>query len=424
MSRPPRTGGGVDLVDRALAAGPPVMLYQPVVDLTASARPVVGYEALARWPGLGDVTTAQLFAEGDRGGRLAELDWTCRTAALRGGLESGIDTDTALFVNVEPVASRLRPPEESRQIWRTAAERLTIVLELTERKILTEPSALLAAVDEARDTGWWIAVDDVGVNPDSLAMLEFIRPDMVKLDLTFVQRTMDAEAARTLRGVSAYCERTGALMLAEGIETEEQLERALAIGASLGQGYLFGRPAGLHPGTAPLRARRVSRIDAAPTPYQLISERRGYRIARKAVLRQLTDEIEAQAATLNDPPVVLCAVQSASRFGADVARRYSSFAVRSPMVVVFGVGMPRRPAEGTHGADIAPDDPLRDEWVLVVLGTHGAVALAAQELVAESERSVDDDRRFRYVMTQDRELVVAAGMSLLNRFVRAETGED
>ena len=85
--------------------------------------------------------------------------------------------------------------------------------------------------------------------------------------------------------------------------------------------------------------------------------------------------------------------------------------------MAFGAGLSPEPAPGVRGAAVPPGDPLADEWSIVVLGTHGAVAMAAQD-VGDDAGSDPDDRRFRYTMTQDRDLVVSAGVSLLNRLVQ------
>ncbi|WP_460606324.1 sensor domain-containing phosphodiesterase [Jatrophihabitans fulvus] len=414
---PPASAGyGDALLDRVLAAGPPAMLYQPVVDLTNPRLPAVGFEALARWPGLEGVTTAELFAHATRSDRMVELDWICRTAAIRGAMYAGIDQGTALFVNVEPAASVTTAPRAALKLWRSAAETLTMVLEVTERRILTDPSALLATTAEAREAGWWVALDDIGVNPDSLALLEFVRPDMVKLDLGFMHGDLDADATRTLRAVSAYCERTGALILAEGIEDAQQLERAVGLGASLGQGYLFGRPGQLQPGGATFHAQRVPQIAAAETPYELISSERGYRVARASVLTQLASDVVGQVEALADPPVCLVAIDPRDPDAAARVAQWSQYAQRSPLVALFGRGMPRQPGYGAHGTDLPADDPLAHEWALVLVGAHSALAIGARSLDPE----LGGDTRFRYAMTQDRDLVIAAGISMLNRLVEAE----
>ena len=87
----------------------------------------------------------------------------------------------------------------------------------------------------------------------SLAFLPLLRPDVVKLDLRLVQERPGPAIAEIMNAVNAHAERTGAVVLAEGIETEEHLVMARALGATLGQGWLFGRPG---PGAAPGPGRR------------------------------------------------------------------------------------------------------------------------------------------------------------------------
>ncbi len=72
--------------------------------------------------------------------------------------------------------------------------------------------------------------------------MPLLRPDVIKLDLRLVQRQPDAEIAEIVNAVNTQAERTGAIVLAEGIETDEHLATARALGATLGQGWLFGRP--------------------------------------------------------------------------------------------------------------------------------------------------------------------------------------
>jgi EAL domain-containing protein (putative c-di-GMP-specific phosphodiesterase class I) len=116
------------------------------------------------------------------------------------------------------------------------------VLEVTERAIANAPAELLAGVVSARERGWLIALDDVGVDPASLAFLPIIQPDVVKLDMGLIQDRPDRELGRTMTAVMAHAERTGAVLLAEGIESHQHLDRAVSLGATLGQGYHFGRP--------------------------------------------------------------------------------------------------------------------------------------------------------------------------------------
>ena len=406
--------GATDLVGRALAAGEPTMLYQPLVDLRRAGTPVVGYEALARWPTLGEPATGALFESATNDPRLAELDRRCRGAALRGALNAGLDRRTALFVNVEPVG-RVAPSAPEGRLWALASSRLTVVLEVTERRILTAPADLFASVRDARRAGLLIALDDVGVNADSLAILEFVRPDVVKLDMSIVQERLAGDRARTMFAVSAYCERSGAALVAEGIETPEQAAWARSLGAGLGQGFRFGRPGPLRPGAATFEVPGVQHRVPPESPFELLDSQVGsHRVGRAAVNALLAD-MERQAATLPDPPVVLAAVRHADRFGPDERRTYADLARSSPLVAVFGVGMPARPTPGVVGVPLRPEDPLGQEWVLVVTGPHLSLALAAREVLEQADGAPEPHRRFRYAVSADRELVTLLGAALLER---------
>ena len=81
--------------------------------------------------------------------------------------------------------------------------------------------------------------------------MPFVSPEVIKLDLRLVQENPSPAIAAIVHAVNAEAERSGALLLAEGIETLEQLEVARALGARYGQGWLFGRPGPLPSGPLP-----------------------------------------------------------------------------------------------------------------------------------------------------------------------------
>lgn len=116
------------------------------------------------------------------------------------------------------------------------------MVEITERAVAARPAELLWTAGWIREQGWAIALDDVGAEKASLALMPFLRPEIIKLDLSLIHREPSREGVRTISGVLAEAESTGARIIAEGIETLEHLDRALALGATLGQGWLFGRP--------------------------------------------------------------------------------------------------------------------------------------------------------------------------------------
>jgi EAL domain-containing protein (putative c-di-GMP-specific phosphodiesterase class I) len=389
-----------------------VSAYQPILDL--ASRRVAGYEALARFddPAMSDVS--RVFQDARAGGYLAELDWTCRLAAFDGALSAGLDTRHALFVNVEPTSLRQgEAPEGFAELVRRAEQELRVVVEFTERSLLEGPADVLWLVDWARAHGWGVALDDVGADPDALALLPLIAPDVIKLDLRLIEQTQNREQARTITGVMAHAEHTGAVILAEGIETEAHLEQALAVGAVLGQGWLLGRPGPLVP---PAEAATVEFPTAATvvpiTPFDLVESLSPTRTARRALLEPMCRRLEMLATNPMDPPVVLSAFETWEQFTAVTARRYAGLAMSSPVVAAFAVGLPPEPAPGVRGTALALNDPLAKEWTIVLVGSHHAAAFIARDL---GDQGPEQDRRYEYVVTHDRDAVILAGRSMLTR---------
>ena len=407
----PSALGPVDVAVRGVGLVP---AFQPIVTLPAGA--VVGFEALARWPTLGALNPQTVFARAKATGRADELDQLCIDAAIAGALNHGLGRDPLLCINCEPMSVSA---SAHRGIAKRGLSELQVMFELTERSLLTHPHVLLQKVAALRGQGFAIALDDVGTHPDSMALLDVIGPDVVKLDLGLVQSQPGADQARTLSAVLAHHERTGAVILAEGIETDEHLEQALALGATLGQGYKFGRPGRLdqHPASGwspPARTHRPQAADSSP--FDLIRDDATLRVGRKQTLTAFSRHIESQARSAADPPILLTALQRAKRFTGRTRRDYRDFAVRSPLVAVFGQDLPTELGAGVRGVALHSDDPLATEWTVLALGPHTAAALIAREhRDNDAHERRDDDRRFDFIITYDRSLVTAASCNLLDR---------
>jgi EAL domain-containing protein (putative c-di-GMP-specific phosphodiesterase class I) len=375
--------------------------YQSIVDLDTSE--VVGAEALVRWPQL-SVTpdTAFAYARGER--RVDELDLLCQRAAIVGSASIDLPEGFKVFVNVEPGNSVDILAE---------ANSGEIVAEITERALLHNPAELLRSIRQMRERGCGIALDDVGAVPDSLALLPFVAPDVIKLDISLVQGWPNDEQARILTAVADYAERSGATVLAEGIETVEHLAQAQALGATLGQGWYFSRPGPLanHPAitrSIPLLAPRTEDVH---TPFALLDPSK-VRTATKGMLLSISRHIEQQGRTLQTPPLVLAAFQDSRRFTPATAARYRTLAERCPLVVALGAGMRPLPTPGVRGADLAVGDQLLGEWTVVIVGAHYTGALIARDL---GDGGPDLDRRYDFVLTHDHQTVLSAARILLSR---------
>ena len=389
-------------------------VYQPIVELDSGD--VVAYEALARGPaGSPWESPGALFSAAGRQGRLAELDRACCAAALGGAQRAGLGSPAALFVNVEPQVIDAELDDAGRTSQFDLHRRLSIFFEVTERALTARPAQLLETVERMRALGFGIALDDVGADRRSLALLPLLRPDVVKLDMSLIHNHPSRQSGEVMNGVCAYAEQTGATILAEGVENEQHLLAARSLGATLAQGWFFGRPGPLP--SAPHADRSATTLELEPralvsSPVALVHARRGLRVGRKDVLLSVTRALEAQASELGAHAVIAAAFQDARHFTARTRGRYEQLGARAGLAVALGVGMPDPPAAGVRGANLSPDDPVVGEWDVAVLGPHYAGALVARDL---GDRGPDRQRRFEFVLTFDRQLVTEVAATLIAR---------
>jgi DICT domain-containing protein len=190
------------------------------------------------------------------------------------------------------------------------------------------------------------------------------------------------------------------------------------MGATLGQGWYFGRPGPLpaHSTGAEAGRRPIRRLRGVGTvhhtPFDVVTKVHPPRPASPALLRALSDHIEFKAMDPAEPAVLLACFQHASHFGAVAAQRYTQLAATATMVAVLAEDMPAQPLPRVRGTALNGNDPLADEWVVIVIGPHFAAALVALE---HKERDPAGTRRFGYVITHDRALVIEAAQPLIHR---------
>jgi EAL domain-containing protein (putative c-di-GMP-specific phosphodiesterase class I)/DNA-binding NarL/FixJ family response regulator len=216
------------------------MVYQPIVALAENR--VVGVEALARFNTEPRRSPDVWFGDAVAVGLGTELDMAAAEKALRilPALPPGVD----LFVNVNPES--IFSDRFAELMGGVRAE--SVVLELTEHAPIRDYDRLRASVAALRDTGYRIAVDDVGAGYASLRHLLNLRPDVLKIDISLC-RFIDADRARQLLAgaLASLGRELGATVVAEGIETAAELQAVRDLGIDAAQGYYLGRP-----GPAPL----------------------------------------------------------------------------------------------------------------------------------------------------------------------------
>jgi PAS domain S-box-containing protein len=410
----------VTAVRDVLRNGTLTSLFQPIVELDTGR--VVAYEALVRGPDGPLRSPEALFDAARAAGCLAELDQACRAAALRGALDAGLVAPLTVFVNVEPEVLDEEPLAELFDRAGALPGNLRVVLEITERALAARPAELLRTVERVRGFGWAIALDDVGADSASLAFMPLLRPDVIKLDLSLVQARPGPAIAEIMNAVNAHAEATGAVVLAEGIEDGRHLGMASALGASLGQGWLFGRPG---PGAAP--GQRVGQLHLPPppppadpaqiSPFGCLPEDVELRTAPKALLIELSKQLERQAMRLGETCVVASAFQESRHVTPATRARYRDLVDRVGFVAAVGEGLSAEPLPGVRGAELSAEDPVRGEWDVVVLSPHFSAALLARDL---GDDGPDMERRFAFALTYQRDTVVRAARALLCRVAPRE----
>jgi EAL domain-containing protein (putative c-di-GMP-specific phosphodiesterase class I) len=404
------------MLERILERGTLRAAYQPIVDLQTGET--VGYEALARGPKGPLEAPAALFDAAHRSGLLPHLEWACRRAALEGAIGARLGTTASLFVNVEPSIAGGTMPHAVDVVMRQAQSQLRVVLELTERDLTRRPADLLRLVRWARAHWWGVALDDVGAHPASLALLPFVRPDVVKLDMRLIQEEHDDADRAVIKAVRQHCFRTGAVMLAEGIETEEHEAVARDLGATLGQGWRYGA-AGELPAkctvAAPVRLLVRDEPDDRATPFPLVEAGAIVGTARQSELEHISEMFLRQVGT-DGAPVVLASFGHDGLFTPAMAARYEALAPLCSFTGVAGVGLAPVAGSPVRYSAFPAGDPLADEWAITVVGPHTTMALAAQGL---EPPGYGTDPEVEVVVTGDRELVLAAARALMGRVVPA-----
>ena len=382
--------------------------YQPVVDL--ETREIRGYEALARvGPDAVDAHPEALFGCARERDLVADLDWACREAALQGALDAELGNSLTLFVNVEPDTDASPVPKAMKEVIRRAEQALRVVVEVTEKAVVERPAELLQVINWARDRSWGVALDDLGANPSSLAMMPFLEPDVIKLDLTLVQDHPSPEIGQIVSAVLAQAERTGASIVAEGVETEEHFQAALAMGATLGQGWLFGRPEAL-PTTLPTLDATIPLLRSAGprrelTPFSVVRSARPLRRSDRTLLHEICSHLQEQAIGWRESPVILCAFEEGHVPDEETARRLETLAEQGSFVVTLGCD---DEIDGVRSAPLGDGDRLRAERSMVVVGPHYAGAVVARV-------TPEQDPECEYAVTHDRDLVIEAGRVLLRQ---------
>jgi EAL domain-containing protein (putative c-di-GMP-specific phosphodiesterase class I)/DNA-binding response OmpR family regulator len=236
-------------LERVISEAQITCVYQPIVSL--GDYTVIGYELLARGPLQSELHRPDALFEVARAeNRVPELDRLCRMVAARGS--ATLPAKCLRFINMEPIDlfSRSRGDISVQEFIDATPEELRgrTVMEITENSVIDDFAHMRHIVDRLRDQGFRIAIDDAGAGYSGLQTMVEIEPDFIKLDMSLTRHLDRSVVKQKLIGtLRDFCRQADIALVAEGIETQAQLDALLALGITYGQGFLFARPGSPYP---------------------------------------------------------------------------------------------------------------------------------------------------------------------------------
>jgi len=242
----------VDAIQGIISSADIDMAYQPLWRI-GEGRPV-GFECLSRFPQQPYLPPDKWFAEADDLGLGAALEIVAIQQALT--VLPQLPSDMYLAINVSPttvLSGRLE------SVLASAPPR-QVVLEITEHAYVADYAQLISSLSGLRSRGFQLAVDDAGAGYSCLQHILQLRPDLIKLDMSLT-RDIDSDPARKALAAAlvTFARETGCRIIAEGVETEAELNTLKSIGVEKAQGYLLGRP-------MPFAASMQMYGDTSPAP--------------------------------------------------------------------------------------------------------------------------------------------------------------
>lgn len=223
--------------------------FQPILLLKNGST--VGHEVLNRPPcSLHFPTTEHFYEFAGRTEQMFRFEQYCRRTSLSRYVERTTGTEAQggqmIFINVHPgVLNDVRHKSGETlgllQSFSISPDR--VVFELTERQAVQDYVGFEKVLSHYRDQGFRIAVDDAGSGYNSLKTLVYLKPEFIKLDKSLIRGIHDIrEQQELLELIREYAERSSTHIIAEGIETGEELLFLQKAGIDYGQGYALGRP--------------------------------------------------------------------------------------------------------------------------------------------------------------------------------------
>ena len=221
-------------------------VFQPIISLKSGF--VLGYEALSRITCESEFENLEtLFATARKYNRLWDLELLCRTTALENAYKFILPPyNKKLFINVNP--NIMHDINFKKGFTRDFLRQYNIspqniIFEITERNVIDDLIGFSSTISHYKSQDYKIAIDDVGAGYSGLNLISDVNPHYIKLDMNLIRNiNTDNLKSALVKGMLEFSKASNNKIIAEGIETYEELETLIKLGVKYGQGYYIQKP--------------------------------------------------------------------------------------------------------------------------------------------------------------------------------------
>lgn len=232
-----------ELFMNILESGQVTTVFQPIVSLRDGS--VYGYEALSRGPKNTEMYFPTLMFDcAEKFGKTWELELLCRKKAIE--TVFNLQSQFRLFLNVNPKImhdEKFKKGFTKEYLSEYEINPENVIFEITERGVVSNVAEFIDTINNYKNQNYRIAIDDAGAGYSGLNMISDIHPHFIKLDMNLI-RGIDQDKTKQslIKSFAEFASMTNTFLIAEGIETKEELLKLIEIGVHFGQGYFLQRP--------------------------------------------------------------------------------------------------------------------------------------------------------------------------------------
>lgn len=241
--KPPESAELYEEYHTILERGLITSVYQPIISLSDAA--VFGYEALTRGPQFSLFhSPSQLFEFAEEYGNIYVLDRLARKKAIENC--HGLKNDQRVFINIPAYVihdPKFTPGQTMELLMQYELHPHNVVFEITERSSLEDFAAAQKVLQHYRNQGYQLAIDDTGAGYSSLQSIAELQPDFIKVDRSLIRNIHRNKIKENiLETIIAFSQKMNIRLIAEGIETLDELVKLTQMGVHFAQGFFLGKP--------------------------------------------------------------------------------------------------------------------------------------------------------------------------------------